>query len=71
MKEYTLSNKGPIKLKDFYNMDLTNYHPHRCSISSVNKSNIEILSTPQKDSLENSIVDMKSQIHLSIEVKNP
>jgi hypothetical protein len=53
-------SKAP-KLKDFYNMNLTNYNPHRGSISSV-KSNIEMFSTPPKDSLENSVVDQRSHL---------
>jgi hypothetical protein len=62
-------NKFPIKVTDIYNMRLSSYHPQNGSISSTNKSNLDVESIAfAKDSLENSIVDQKSQIQLSIEV---
>jgi hypothetical protein len=53
-----------LKLNDIYNINLTNYQPHRYSITNLDNE-----STPAKDSLENSVVDHISQIPLSIEVK--
>ena len=64
MRANKKQNNHPIKLNDIYNINLTNYQPHRDSIINIDNE-----SNPAKDSLENSVVDHKSQIPLSIEVK--
>jgi hypothetical protein len=68
---HTNNNNIPTKLKDIYNIKLTNYQPHRDrgSLSSINKSNFDNESVHPKDSLENSVIaEQKSQLPIYIEV---